>query len=388
MSTTVRTRRRHRPAVPGPVRGADGAAYRWVVRLAVLFTGVSVLAVGVGLGPRHLVKEGLSLPAVAGFVLVAAGLVASAWMTIRILADIRRRWWPLVIALLVVATYLALWTLGQAVAASYAPRPELGGRTPADLGLAYRDVTFASSDGEELAGWYIPTRNGAAVVLLHGAGSTRSGVLEQAALLAGHGYGVLLFDGRGHGESAGRAMDFGWYGESDACGAVDFLTQQRGVSPEGIGLLGLSMGGEQAIGAAGVDERVAAVVAEGATNRVAADKEYLDAYGVRGELQQRVDAVTYWFTGLLTAAPEPSSLRQSVSRAAARPDPTRFLLITAGEVPDEGHAADYIQGSSNDTVQTWTVPGAGHTRGLETAPTEWEQRVVAFFAGSLEGEAR
>lgn len=388
MSTGLRTRRRPRPAAPGPVRGADGAAYRWVVRLAVLLTGVVVLAVGVGLGPRHLVKEGLSLPAVAGFVLLAAGLVASAWMTIRILADIRRRWWPLVTALLVVATYLALWTLGQAVAASYAPRPELGGRTPADLGLAYRDVTFPASDGEELAGWYIPTRNGAAVVLLHGAGSTRFAVLEHAAVLAEHGYGVLLFDARGHGESAGRAMDFGWYGESDTIGAVDFMTQQRDVSSGRIGLLGLSMGGEQAIGAAGVDERVAAVVAEGATNRVAADKEYLDAYGVRGELQQRVDAVTYWITGLLTAAPEPTSLRQSVSRAAARPDPTRFLLITAGEVPDEGHAAEHIQGSSTEAVQTWTVPGADHTQALEEAPTEWEQRVIAFFADSLEGTPR
>ena len=73
------------------------------------------------------------------------------------------------------------------MAASFAPRPALGGQTPADLGLAYRDVTFPSSDGVTLAGWYIPSRNGAAVVLLHGAGSTRSGVLDQAAVLAGRG---------------------------------------------------------------------------------------------------------------------------------------------------------------------------------------------------------
>ena len=50
----------------------------------------------------------------------------------------------------------------------------LGGRTPADLELAYRDVTFPSSDGVDLAGWYVPARNGAAVALLHGAASTRS----------------------------------------------------------------------------------------------------------------------------------------------------------------------------------------------------------------------
>jgi uncharacterized protein len=197
----------------------------------------------------------------------------------------------------------------------------------------------------------------------------------------------LLFDARGHGESAGRAMDFGWYGESDASGAVDFLTQQRDVSAGRIGLLGMSMGGEQAIGAAGVDERISAVVAEGATARVAADKGYLDVYGARGEWQQSVDRITYWLTGRLTDAPEPSSLRRSVSTATTRPDPTSFLLITAGEVPDEGHAADYIRGSSTDAVQIWTVPGAGHTQGLEEAPAEWEERVITFLADSLEGTA-
>jgi pimeloyl-ACP methyl ester carboxylesterase len=331
------------------------------VRQVVLAAGLVVLAVGVGLGPRHFAEEGLSLPAVAGFVLLAIGLVASVWAAIRILTATRRRWWAPVVALILMATYLVLWTLGQAVAASFAPRPALGEQTPADFGLVYRDVTFPASDGTDLAGWYLPTRNGAAVVLMHGAGSTRSGVLEHAAVLAEHGYGVLLFDARGHGESAGRAMDFGWYGEWDASGAVDFLTQQRDVSSGRIGLLGMSMGGEQAIGAAGGDERVAAVVAEGATNRVAADKGYLDVYGVRGALQQRVDRVTYWLTGRLSDAPEPLSLRRSVSIATARPDPTNFLLITAGEVPDEGHAADYIRGSSTDAVQTWSVPGAGHT---------------------------
>jgi uncharacterized protein len=387
MNTIVRTRSWPRPATPPRGAGTDGGARRWALRLAVLAAGLVVLAVGVGLGPRHYAEEGLGLPAVTGSMLVAIGLVASMWAAIRILAATRRRWWALVVTLMLIATYLVLWTLGQAVAASYAPRPALGERTPADLGLAYRDVTFPSSDGTDLAGWYLPSRNGAAVVLMHGAGSTRSGVLEHAAVLAEHGFGVLLFDARGHGESAGRAMDFGWYGESDASGAVDFLTQQRDVSAGRIGLLGMSMGGEQAIGAAGVDERISAVVAEGATARVAADKGYLDVYGARGEWQQSVDRITYWLTGRLTDAPEPSSLRRSVSTATTRPDPTSFLLITAGEVPDEGHAADYIRGSSTDAVQIWTVPGAGHTQGLEEAPAEWEERVITFLADSLEGTA-
>lgn len=305
------------------------------------------------------------------------------WAGLGVLRSTRRRWWLLSVPALLLATYVSLWTVGQAVAATHPPRPGLGDRTPADVGLDYREVRFPSSDGMELAGWYVPSRNGAAVALLHGAGSTRTAVLDHAAVLAGHGYGVLLYDARGHGDSAGEGMDFGWWGEADATGAVDFLSDLPDVSPDRIGLVGLSMGGEQAIGAAGADERVAAVVAEGATNRVAADKGFLAAYGVRGEVQQQLDRLTYGLVDVLTDAPRPTSLRHSVAVATRRPDPTAFLLIAGGSADSETIAADFIGGDA-DGVPTWTVPGAGHVLGLRTAPEEWERRVVAFLDASLD----
>jgi alpha-beta hydrolase superfamily lysophospholipase len=65
-------------------------------------------------------------------------------------------------------------------------------------------VAFRTADGVQLSAWYIPPRNGAAVLLLPGAGSTRAAVLSQGAVLARHGYGALLLDGRGHGRSGGH----------------------------------------------------------------------------------------------------------------------------------------------------------------------------------------
>ena len=351
--------------------------------------GLLALAAGVGLGPRHYAEEGLTPVAVTGLVLLVVGVGLAAWGTFGVLARTRRRWWVLVLPLVLVATYLSLWTLGQAVAASYPPRPELADRTPADVGLTFREVTFPSSDGVELAGWYVPGSNGAALVLMHGAGSTRSTELDHATVLAGHGYAVLLFDARGHGESEGTGMDFGWYGEADATGAVDFIVEQPDIDPERIGLVGTSMGGEEAIGVSGVDDRVAAVVAEGATNRIAADKGYLEeAYGARGQVQQGIDALTYWFTDLLTEAPRPRSLRDSVATATGRAHPTAFLVIAAGERPDEGLVADDLKERGNGLVQTWTVRGAGHTQAMKTAPDEWESRVLAFLDDSMEGQER
>jgi pimeloyl-ACP methyl ester carboxylesterase len=217
-------------------------------------------------------------------------------------------------------------------------------------------------------------------VLRHGAGSTRTDTLDHAAVLAEHGYGVLMMDARGHGLSGGRAMDFGWFGDLDVRAGVDFLAAQPDVDPDRIGVLGLSMGGEEAIGAAAADLRVRAVIAEGAGQRVPADKRWLpDEYGVAGTVQQQLDKVTYATADLLTDAEPPIPLREAVERAAPRP----MLLIAGGAVPDEEHAARWIQAGSPDSVTVWVVPGAGHTAGLRTQPTQWEHRVTQFLGEAL-----
>ena len=87
---------------------------------------------------------------------------------------------------------------------SNVPRPAVGTATPADRELDYVDAEFVTADGVTVSGWYLPSSNGAAVVLLHGASSTRTAVRNQAATLAEHGYGVLLYDARGHGRAADR----------------------------------------------------------------------------------------------------------------------------------------------------------------------------------------
>jgi len=51
-------------------------------------------------------------------------------------------------------------------------------------------------------------------------------------------------------------MDFGWWGGRDITAAVSYLTRQPDVQHGKIAVLGLSMGGEQAIAALGSDPRI------------------------------------------------------------------------------------------------------------------------------------
>ena len=189
-----------------------------------------------------------------------------------------------------------------------------------------------------------------------------------------------MMDARGHGLSEGVAMDFGWYGDVDVSAGVDFLAAQPEVDAGRIGAVGISMGGEEAIGAAAIDARIRAVVAEGATARTPEDKSWMPSvFGLAGSIQQYMDTVTYAAVDLLTSASPPTSLRGAVAQAAPRP----MLLIAGGAVEEEPHAARAIQSGSPTTVSVWVVEGAPHVAGLASQPQQWQERVSTFLDDAL-----
>ena len=134
------------------------------------------------------------------------------------------------------------------------------------LGRPYEQVTLRTSDGLRLSGWYVPSRNGAAVIVSPG----RSPQVQapHARMLIRHGYGVLLFDVRGEAGkaratatcTAGRATRTS-SPPSLSCGA-----SQTSATAE-IGGLGLSVGGEMLLQTAAETTGLKAVVSEGAGRR-------------------------------------------------------------------------------------------------------------------------
>ncbi len=134
--------------------------------------------------------------------------------------------------------------------------------TPADHGLAYEDVTLTTSDGLNLAAWYLP--NDAArgtVIYCHGHTNHRGQMLEQAAFLHENGFSGLLIDFRRHGDSEGDLTTFGYYEWRDVQAAVSYAVDEQGEGGPVI-LWGISMGAATALLAASEISGVDAVIAE------------------------------------------------------------------------------------------------------------------------------
>ena len=315
----------------------------------------------------------LAIP--AGFVLLVLG-VLTLWRSRR--TDDSRPWRYLRRSLLVVAGIAAAYFIIFPLSFAYVVTHTARGFVPdAELGAAYEEVSFRTSDGLELRGWYIPSKNRAAVIAFPG----RSGPQRPARMLARHGYGVLLFDRRGEGESDGDPNIFGWKGERDVHAAVAFLQQRPDVDRERIGGIGLSVGGEMMIEAAAESDGLKAVVSEGAGIR--SIRESLAVPDTRKRIEgSLVHAVVTPAIAVFSNGLPPPSLEDLAADVA----PTPLFLIYA--VPGQGGEVELSElyfDSAREPKEIWLVPGAGHTGGIEARPDEYERRVVGFFDDALLG---
>jgi dienelactone hydrolase len=247
----------------------------------------------------------------------------------------------------------------------------------ANLGAAYENVQFTTSDGFLLKGWYVPSKNRAAVISFPG----RSGTRLQARMLARHGYGVLLFDRRGEGESEGDWNVFGWQGERDLHAAVKFLQGRDDVDPERIGGIGRSVGGEMLIGAAAESDAFKAVVSEGGSGRSVRDDLANLGFGMDDVGNITTQAVLTAATAVFTNNLPPAALKDLAPQIAPRA--AFFIYGEHGQggtekIPNQGFYA-----AAGEPKQIWEVPGAQHVGGITTQPAEYERRVIAFFDQAL-----
>ncbi len=109
-------------------------------------------------------------------------------------------------------------------------------------------VTFAAEDGTRLAGWHFPGQSDRPTILLaHGETGTMAMRGPIIKAFAERGYGVLIFDWRGYGESEGKPSESGFL--QDLLAASRFLSERYGVDAGSQVALGESLAGSVVLAA-------------------------------------------------------------------------------------------------------------------------------------------
>ena len=118
--------------------------------------------------------------------------------------------------------------------------------TPDQAGLVYEDVYFATEDGLELNGWFIPGDEDVTWLWLHGNGGNIGHRVEELAMINRRlKVNQLIFDYRGYGKSTGKPTEQGTYLDSRA--ALAYLGSRSDVEPDKIVYFGRSLGAAVAV---------------------------------------------------------------------------------------------------------------------------------------------
>jgi fermentation-respiration switch protein FrsA (DUF1100 family) len=297
---------------------------------------------------------------------------------------LKKRWARV---LVILAAFLVMVFLGISVYLGYSMTrvvrvPVTG--SPADLGLKYEDVSFTSAeDNLELRGWLLAGGdNGKIIIMLHGSDGNRNdtsiATLDIAAELVKHGYSVLMFDLRGHGESEGNRLSAGYLEQRDLLGAIDFV-EGRGF--HGIGAIGFSMGAATAILTSAENTAISCIVSDSCFADITEimKREFAERTKVPGFFLQPMLFMVKLFYGVDFNAVKPV---EAVSRIASRP----VLFIHGADdtfVPPE-HASRLLQAAQNPVDELWIAPNAEHVKSYSSNPGEYMARVIAFYDKTLQ----
>lgn len=118
------------------------------------------------------------------------------------------------------------------------------------LGLPHDTVLLKTADSLQLESWYAKHDSAKGTILMfHGHGSSKSGIIAEARKLYEMGYDVLLTDFRAHGNSEGNTTSIGIYESRDVKAVYDYA---KANGEKNIIIWGISMGAATALKA--VDE--------------------------------------------------------------------------------------------------------------------------------------
>lgn len=253
----------------------------------------------------------------------------------------------------------------------------------ARFGADLQNVSITAADGITLRAWFVRPKktNGDTVILLHGIGDNREGMMGYAELFLSHGYTVLVPDSRAHGESGGGFATYGIKERDDVWRWLDWLSVPE--QPRCIFGMGESAGASILLQSLQRNSLFCAVVAESpfsSFRQVAYLRvgQFLHVGPWLGRIVLRPAVETAFLVG---------KLRWGVNLADASPaDSVRgasvpvLLIHGLADHNIPPRQSELIRAVSPTRITLWEVPNAGHCGAVNAAGEEFNRRVIDWFA--------
>ena len=244
--------------------------------------------------------------------------------------------------------------------------------------LHFREVTFQSKDGLTLFGRFVPSRNKATLLLIHGLGQASREMLFYAEVLANAGFGIFMFDLRAHGSSDGDTSTNGLCEAEDVTSAVDYLLHRVDVNGQRIGALGFGLGAQAILRGALLTENIRAMVLEGLEPSAFRDHGGRQQSSL-GRLNSPANWLYYRIYQFMTGASQAGVL-EVIGSLSPRP----IFLIASGEQDIYFNRLFYQ--ASGEPRELWEIPQGEHGAAILSDSQTYIRRVTEFFQKKLLSE--
>lgn len=245
-------------------------------------------------------------------------------------------------------------------------------------GATRTDWHIESKDGLKLRGIYVPAsqNKGKTAIIAHGYMSNAEAMFQFAHMYHELGYNVLVPDARGHGESEGKYIGFGWPERKDYLQWIQQVLEKNGEDEE-ITLYGISMGAATVMFTSGEElpHNVVSIVEDCGYDSI--ENELIYQY------KQLFDLPTFplmQVTNLVTRLRAGFWFTEGDVKAQLAKNKTPMLFIHGDAdtfVPYE--MLDKVYGATEAPKEKWVVAGAEHAKSYSLDPAAYQARIAEFL---------
>ncbi len=259
---------------------------------------------------------------------------------------------------------------------------------------------FTAADGIVLRGSYLRTaapRRLGVIVFCHEFSGNRWGAVPYTSDLRQRGFDVFTFDFRNHGASDRMPgyQPMPWltsYELADAKAAINYVCERDDAHPAGIGLIGVSRGGNAALCAAAGDDRIRAVVTDGAFPIGAMQRHYIrrfmDIYITPWWIARKlpdVCLVSYCEGAKMLAGWKQNCRFISPEQFIRRLQQPVFMIHGKRDAYIPLDVVHNLRSHLGGRSKLWVVPGVKHNGAIKKEPQEYHRRLARFFEWQLAG---